>query len=62
MSCGVGGRCSSEPTLLWLWPRPAATAPVQPVAWERPYAECAAPKRQQKKRCGTYVQWNITQQ
>ena len=27
MSCGVGCRCSSDPVLLWLWHRPAATAP-----------------------------------
>ena len=23
VSCGVGGRCGSDPTLLWLWCRPA---------------------------------------
>ena len=38
MSCGVGRRCGSDPTLLWLWSRPAAAAPIQPVAWELPYA------------------------
>ena len=26
--CGVGCRCGSEPALLWLWRRPAATAPI----------------------------------
>ena len=36
MSCGVGCRCGSDPALLWLWPRPAATAPIQPLAWESP--------------------------
>jgi len=34
MSCGVGCRCSSDPTLLWLWYRPAAVALIQPKAWE----------------------------
>ena len=30
--------------LLWLWCRPAAAAPVRPLAWEPPYAESAALK------------------
>ena len=38
MSCGVGRRRGSDPTLLWLWRRPVATAPIQPLAWEPPYA------------------------
>ena len=38
MSCGVGCRCGSDPTLLWLWRRPAATAPIRTLAWEPPYA------------------------
>ena len=42
MSCGVGCRRGSDPTLLWLWRRPVATAPIQPLAWEPPYAEGAA--------------------
>ena len=25
-------------SLLWLWRRPVATAPIQPLAWEPPYA------------------------
>ena len=25
-----------DPTLLWLWCWPAATAPIQPLAWELP--------------------------
>ena len=28
MSCGVGHRQGSDPTLLWLWCGPAATAPI----------------------------------
>jgi len=30
MICGVGGRCSSDPALLWLWHRPAAAALIHP--------------------------------
>ena len=44
MSCGVGRRRSSDPALLWLWCRPAATAPIQLLAWEIPYAVGAALK------------------
>ena len=29
MTWGVGGRRGSDPTLLWLWRRPAATAPIR---------------------------------
>ena len=28
--------------MLWLWRRPAATAPIRPLAWEPPYAVGAA--------------------
>ena len=38
MSCGVGHRCGSDPTLQWLWYRLAAAAPIGPLAWEFPYA------------------------
>ena len=31
-----------DPALLWLWRRPVATAPIQPLAWEPPYAAGAA--------------------
>ena len=42
VSCGVGCRRGSDPALLWLWRRPMATAPIQPLAWEPPYATGAA--------------------
>ena len=45
MSCGVGHRRGLEPMLLWLWCRPAATAPIRPLAWEPPYAMGAAPEK-----------------
>ena len=32
----------NDPALLWLWRRPVATAPIQPLAWEPPYASGAA--------------------
>ena len=50
MSCGVGQRCGPDLELLWLWHRPAATAPIRLQAWEPPYAMGAALKRQKKKK------------
>ena len=49
MSCGVGHRCGSDPTLLWLWRRLAATAPIQPLAWEPPHAVGVALEKTKKK-------------
>ena len=46
MSRGVGRRRGSDPVLLWLWSRQAATAPIEPLAWEPAYAEGAALKDQ----------------
>ena len=48
MSCGVGRRCGSDPALLWLGHRPAATALIRPLAGELPYA--AGKKKKRKKR------------
>ena len=52
MSCGVGCRCGSDPTLpwLWLWPGPAATALNGPVAWEPPYDGGAILKNKDQKK------------
>ena len=58
MSCGVGHRQGSDPILLRLWYRPAATPLLQPLAWEPPYAAGAALKRQKKKR-QEKMQWWI---
>ena len=55
MSYGVGAICGSDPKLLWLWSRPAATAQVKPLALEPPYARGAAlekTKRQKKNAHG----------
>ena len=50
MSCGVGCRGGLDPTLLWLWRRPAATTPIRLLAWEPPYAVGAVLKRPKKKK------------
>ena len=52
VSCGVGCRQGSDPKLLWLWYRPAATAPIGPLAWEPSYAVGATLKRQKEGRKG----------
>ena len=50
MSCGVGCRCGSDPALLWLWRRLAATAPIRPLAWEPPYAVGAAQEKAKRQK------------
>ena len=50
MSYGVGHRCGSDLVLLWLWCRPAAVAPIQPLAWDLPYAAPVALKIKKKKK------------
>ena len=50
MSCGIGHRRGSDPTLLWLWQRSAAIAPILPLTWELPYIMGAALKRKKKKK------------
>ena len=48
MSRGVG--CRHGLDLVLLWHRPAATAPIQPLAWELPYAAGVALKKSKKKK------------
>ena len=48
MNCGVDQCPGSDPTLLWLWYRAAATAPIQHPAWEAPYAAGEALKKTKK--------------
>ena len=50
VSCGVGCRRGSDPALLWLWCRPVAIAPIQPLAWEPPYAEGVALEKTKTKK------------
>ena len=45
----VGHRCGSDLELLWLWGRLEAEAPIQPLAWESPYAASAALKSKKQK-------------
>ena len=48
LSCGVGHTLDSDPILLWPRRRPAAAAPIGPLAWELLYASDAALKRKKK--------------
>ena len=50
MSCGVNRRRGSDPEFLWLWCRPVATAPIRPLAWERPHAMDVVLKSKKKKK------------
>ena len=49
VSYGVGCRRGSNPTLLWLWCRPATVPPIRLLACELSYATGAALKRKKKK-------------
>ena len=55
MSCGKRCRRGWDPMLLWLWRRPVATALIEPLAWEPPYAVDAALKRPKKEGKNTYI-------
>ena len=48
VSCGVGHRCGLDPMLLRLCHRPAATAPIGPLAWEPPCTADAALEKTKK--------------
>ena len=48
-SYGVGHRLSWDATLLWLKHKRAAIAPIQPLAWEPPYATGVALKRNKER-------------
>ena len=50
MNCGVVCRRGLDLALLWLWYRPVATAPIQSLAWEPPYAAGAAQENGKKKK------------
>ena len=55
----VGPRCGLDPAWLWLWRRPAAAAPIQPLAWELSYATGEALKKKDPPKKGTlqmYIQ------
>ena len=62
MICGVGCRHSSDPVLLWVWRRPAATALIRPLAWEPPCAKGAAQEmanKKKKKKQMDFGPWNV---
>ena len=48
VSRGVGCRHGNDPA--WLWCGLAATAPIQPLAWEPPYAVGVAQENGKKKK------------
>jgi len=50
MSCAAGHRRGSDPALLWLWCRAAATALIRPLAWESPYAAGVALEKAKKQK------------
>jgi len=50
VSCGIGYRHGSDLVFLWLWHRPAAAAPIGPLAWELPYATGVALKSKKQKK------------
>ena len=50
MSCGVGRRHGLDLVWLWLWCGPAATALIQLLAWEPPYAAEAAQEMEKEKK------------
>ena len=49
MSWGVGCTRGLDLAWLWLWCRPAAAAPIRPLAWEPPYAVHMALTKKPKK-------------
>ena len=50
MSCGVGHRHGLDVAWLWVWCRPVATGPIEPLAWDHPYATDGTLKKQKKKK------------
>ena len=50
VGCSVVHRRGSDLALLWLWCRPAAAPPIQPLAWERPCAAGATLKSKKERK------------
>ena len=50
MSCGIGHRCRLDLALLWLWPRPGATALIGLLTYKPPCATGAALKGQKRNK------------
>ena len=58
MGCGVGCRRGLDPTLLWLWRRQVAAAPIRPLAWEPPCAMGVAQEMAKKEERYEQALWN----
>ena len=54
VSYGVGHRHGSDPVLLWLWCRLAATALIGPLVWEPPYATGEALEKTKRQKKNAY--------
>ena len=50
MTAALHHRCSSDPALLWLWCRLAATSPMGPLAWETSICCRNGPKQTNKQK------------
>ena len=57
VNCSVGHRRGSDPELLWLRGRPAATTLIQPIAWGTPYAPGTALKSEKEKKRKEKKRW-----
>ena len=55
MSCGVGRGRGLDPVLLWLWCKPAAISPIQPLAWKLLYVMDTALKRQKREKFWHFI-------
>ena len=54
-SYGIDRRCSLD---LWLWHKPAAADPIQPLAWELLYASRCSIKKKKKSQTKEYTLYN----
>ena len=53
----IPGLAQWDLALIWLWCRPAATALIQPLTWELPYAMGVALKKKGGKGVPIVTQW-----
>ena len=62
MSCGIGCRQGTDLTFLWLWLRPVARVPIQPLTWDPPYAMDVAlkDKNKNKNKEGHYLMIKVS--
>ena len=59
LQTGVGRRHGRDPVLLRLWRRLVAAAPIQPLAWEPPYAASAALKSKKRRNKHTKTRYKL---